>query len=212
MRKMKRVVALMLSAVMILGLFSGCGKSSGSSNGKKDLVTLTVYSQLANYSGEMKGWFAKILEDKFGVKVNLIPDGDGVYDTRMEAGNLGDIVVWGSDGKDYMQAVNAGLLFDWEEDDLLADYGPYINEHMQTALEKNREISGTGKVYGFGHNVAASSDSHDAFFYTWDIRWDLYEQLGHPAVDNLDDLMEVLKQMKEICPTGDDGKPNRDSK
>lgn len=35
MRKMKRVVALMLSAVMILGLFSGCGKSSGSSNGKK---------------------------------------------------------------------------------------------------------------------------------------------------------------------------------
>ena len=207
MRKMKRVVALVLSAVMVLGLFSGCGKSSGSSNGKKDLVTLTVYSQLANYSGEMKGWFAKILEDKFGVKVNLIPDGDGVYDTRMEAGNLGDIVVWGSDGKDYMQAVNAGLLFDWEEDDLLADYGPYINEHMQTALEKNREISGTGKVYGFGHNVAASSDSHDAFFYTWDIRWDLYEQLGHPAVNNLDDLMEVLKQMKEICPTGDDGKP-----
>ncbi|MGN1203453.1 MAG: extracellular solute-binding protein [Lachnospiraceae bacterium] len=206
MKKMKRVVALMLTAVMVLGLFSGCGGSGGSS-GKKDLVTLTVYSQLANYSGEMKGWFAQIMEDKFGVKINLIPDGDGVYDTRMEAGNLGDIVVWGSDGKDYIQAVKAGLLYDWEEDDLLADYGPYINEHMQTALAKNRDISGTGKVYGFGHNVASSADSHDAFFYTWDIRWDLYEQLGHPKVHDLDDLMDVLIKMKEICPTGDDGKP-----
>ena len=86
-------------------------KAAEAATAKNHLVTLTVYSQLANYSGEMKGWFAKILEDKFGVKVNLIPDGDGVYDTRMEAGNLGDIVVWGSDGKDYMQAVNAGLLF-----------------------------------------------------------------------------------------------------
>ena len=33
MRKMKRVVALGLTAVMVLGLFSGCG-SSGSSSGK----------------------------------------------------------------------------------------------------------------------------------------------------------------------------------
>lgn len=203
MKKFKKGIALLLSVIMVCSMLAGCGGG----NKKKDIITLTVYSQLANYSGEMQGWFAQILEDRWGVKVNLIPDGDGVYDTRMEAGNLGDIVIWGSDGKDYMQAVEAGLLYDWEEDDLLADYGPYINEHMQTALEKNREISGTGKVYGFGHNVASSSDSHDAFFYTWDIRWDLYQELGHPAVNNLDDLMNVLIKMKELCPTGDDGKP-----
>ncbi len=27
-------------------------------------ITLNVYSQLANYSGEMQGWFAKILKEK----------------------------------------------------------------------------------------------------------------------------------------------------
>lgn len=201
MKKMKRIVALALAVIMVSGLLTGCGK-------KDKLITLTIYSQLANYSGEMQGWFAQILKDKFNVKVNLVPDGDGVYDTRMEAGDLGDIVVWGADDKDYHQAVEAGLLYNWEEDNLVQEYGPYIYENMQDALEKNRQISSDdGIVYGFGHNVASSSESHDAFFYTWDIRWDLYQEIGSPAVKNLDDLMSVLEQMKEICPTGDNGKP-----
>lgn len=201
MKKMKRIVALALAVIMVSGLLTGCGK-------KDKYITLTIYSQLANYSGEMQGWFAQILKDKFNVKVNLVPDGDGVYDTRMEAGDLGDIVVWGADDKDYHQAVDAGLLYNWEEDNLVQEYGPYIYENMQDALEKNREISSDdGIVYGFGHNVASSSESHDAFFYTWDIRWDLYQELGQPEVKDLDDLMSVLEQMKEICPTGDNGKP-----
>ena len=212
MKKMKRLAALVLALVMVSGLLTGCGSK------EKDYITLTIYSQLANYSGEMQGWFAQILKDKFGVKVNLIPDGDGVFDTRMEAGDLGDIVVWGSDDKDYLQAVSAGLLYDWEEDNLVQEYGPYIWENMQDALNKNKVVSaqkdkdgnviGEAKsIYGFGHNVASSSESHEAFFYTWDIRWDLYQQLGHPEVNDLDDLMDVLVDMKEICPTADNGKP-----
>lgn len=199
MKRMKKAVAMLLVFIMTGSLLSGCG------GGKGKIITLTIYSQLANYSGEMQGWFAKILEEKWNVKVNLVPEGDGVYDTRMEAGDLGDIVIWGSDGSNYVQAVKAGLLYDWEEDNLVQEYGPYIWEHMQAALEKNREVSGDGIIHGFGHNVAASSNSHDAFFYTWDIRWDLYEQLGHPPVNDLNDLMDVLEQMQELSPTGDDG-------
>lgn len=199
MKRMKRFLSMVLILCMCSSLLTGCGK--------KEEITLTIYSQLANYSGEMQGWFAQILKDKFNVKVNLIPDGDGVYDTRMEAQDLGDIVIWGSDGKDYQQAVAADLLYNWEEDNLVQDYGPYIWEHMQDALNKNKEISGKDTIYGFGHGVASSRDAHDVFFYTWDIRWDLYEQLGRPEVKNLDDLMNVLIEMKKICPTGDDGKP-----
>ena len=73
-------------------------------------VTLDVYDQLANYSGEQIGWFAKVIKDKFNVKLNIIPDADGVYDTRMESGNLGDLVIWGSDGDKYQQAVDKGML------------------------------------------------------------------------------------------------------
>ncbi|MBQ7944194.1 MAG: hypothetical protein IJ326_09065 [Lachnospiraceae bacterium] len=230
---MRRLVASTLVATMMGGMLVGCGSNtstttstdgSASSDSAKeevsdeDLITLTCYSQLANYSGEMKGWFAEILKDKFGVKINIVPDSDGVYETRMEDGDLGDIVVWGSTDRKYQQAIEAGMLFDWEEDNLVQDYGPYIWENMQDALEANKIVSAAkdeagnvvgeaDTIYGFGHGVASSSDSHDAFFYTWDIRWDLYEQLGHPEVNNLDDLINVLEDMKEICPTGDDGNP-----
>lgn len=196
--KNKLVLSLTLLFSLVIGLV-GCTRD-------KETVNLTVYSQLANYSGKMTGWFAQEIKERFNVEITIIPDTEGVYDTRMESGNLGDIVVWGGDGEQYINAVNAGMLFDWEEDDLLADFGPYIKEHMSQALEKNRNLSG-GKVYGFGHNVATSSEDYESFFYTWDIRWDLYEQLGKPQIKDLDDYFDLLVAMKELQPTDDLGNP-----
>lgn len=168
-------------------------------------VTLDVFDQLANYSGEQIGWFGQIMLEKFNVKLNIIPDEDGVYETRMESGDLGDLVIWGNNGDEYLQAVNQGLLYDWDEDDLLSEYGPYIEEHMGTALEQNANISG-GVVYGFGFDVAVDSSERQDVMYTWDLRWDLYKELGYPEINNLDDVVDVLAQMKEICPTDDLGR------
>lgn len=186
----------------------GDTEGTGNKTDKGDPIELTVYSQLANFSGEQVGWFAKVLLDKFNVKLMIIPESDGVFDTRMESGNLGDIVVFGSTGADYKRAVAADMLFDWEEDDLLTEYGPYIKEHMSIALEANRGLTPEkNKIYGFGHGVAPSDGaSIEEFFYTWDIRWDLYKQLGYPVVKNLDDLVTLFKDMKAICPTDDNGK------
>ena len=172
----------------------------------EETVTLDVYDQLANYSGEQIGWFGQIMLEKFNVKLNIIPETDGVYETRMESGNLGDLVIWGNDGDEYLQAVEKGLLYDWNEDDLLAEYGPYIKENMTYALEKNAQISG-GTTYGYGFDVAIDSAARQDGMYTWDLRWDLYKELGYPEIKNLDDMVEVLAQMQEICPTDDNGKP-----
>lgn len=206
MRKLwKRLVSFTLAATMVVSM-AACG---GKEEKKQEPITLTVYSQLANYSGEQVGWFAKVLLDKFNVKLTIIPDYDGVYDTRMANGNLGDIVVWGSSGSDYQNAVTADMLLDWEEDGLLDEYGSYIKENMSLALEANRQITpGKNKIYGFGHNVAPSSENFEEFFYTWDVRWDLYRQLGHPQVKDWDGLISLFEQMKEICPTDELGNPS----
>lgn len=169
-----------------------------------ETVTLTVYSQLSNYEGEQIGWFADIMKEKFNVKLNIISNGDGVFDTRMESGNLGDIVIFGSDGEEYARAYQNGMLLDWNEDDILSDYGPYIKENMSVALEKNAAISG-GTVYGFGHDVASSANQYGEFDYHPDIRYDLYTAIGSPEINELEDYVDVLKQMKEIEPTSDSG-------
>lgn len=177
--------------------------------GTTDPINITIYSQLANYSGELTGWFAELMKQKYNVVMTIIPDSDGTFDTRMESGDLGDIVIFGSTGNQYQRAATSGMLFDWNEDDILSDYGPYVKAHMPYALENNANLNnsiGAGDVvYGFGHNVATSTEDHEAFFYTMDLRWDLYKELGYPEVNTIDDLYNLFVSMKEICPTDEAG-------
>ena len=208
---MKKIAAAALGVLMLAIPFAGCRSDGG-------LITLDVYSQLANYSGEQIGFTATLLEDKFGVRLNIISDEDGTYAARMESGDLGDIVIWANSGTQYQEAVKQGMLLDWESEDfyddeggsILENYGQDILEYFPTALESNRQINNemTGKnnIYGIGHGMS-QGDGHEAFFYSWDIRWDLYAQLGYPEVKDLDDYYDLLVAMKEICPTDDNGNP-----
>lgn len=206
MKKTRRIAAFVMTMIMLLSTVPSLAESVLTliprENGP---ITLNVYSQLANYSGVQGGWSAVLLEDKFNVKINIIPDSDGTYETRMLSGNLGDIVVWGSNGEEYQNAVNKGMLLDWEKYNLMQNWAPYISANYTAALEANRTNNGNGKIHGFGFNVATTEGAHQSFFYTWDLRWDLYKQLGYPAIKDLNGLLEVFKQMKAICPTDENG-------
>ena len=125
-KSLRKKAALGLAMATMLGALTGCGGSSTGTTGSdgtsadsseagstgsasdREAITLTVFSERANYSGMQEGWGAKLLKDKFNVELNIVPNGEGVFDTRMESGNLGDIVIFGSEG-DYMQARDAGL-------------------------------------------------------------------------------------------------------
>ncbi len=170
-------------------------------------ITLTVFSQVANYNGKQVGWFADVMLERFNVILNIIPDKEGTYQTRFASESFGDIVVFGSSGNEYINAAKAGLLLDWEKDDLLNNYGPYIKENMSDALEANRKLTDRGVIYGMGNNVAGEDGGVADIFYTWELRWDLYEKLGCPAIDNVDDLVSLFEKMKEIEPFDDEGNP-----
>lgn len=212
MRKLfsKKFLSVLLASSMVVGSASALTGCGGSKKGD-GVIKLDVYSQLANFSGAQTGWSADILRDKLGIELNIIPDGDSVFETRMESGNLGDLVVWGADNDKYPLAVKNNLLFNWEEDDLLDTEGEYIKKNMPDALKKNKELTKTitngasDALYGFGANVALSSKDHESFFYTWDIRWDLYKQLGYPKVKNLDDYRKLLNDMQKINSKDDAG-------
>ena len=165
---MKKLTAILLVCAMLLG--AGAALAETGAETAEPAIRLDVYSQLANYSGVQGGWSAVLMKDMFNVEINIIPEQDGTYATRMESGSLGDIVVWGANGTDYQNAVQKGMLLDWEQFDLGKTYAPYIMENYQAALESNRSIGGDDKIHGFGFNVAFSADAHQSFFYTWDIR------------------------------------------
>ena len=43
------------------------------------------------------------------------------------------------------------------------------------------------------------------FFYNWDVRWDLYKQLGYPKVKDLNDFEDLMVKMQKLCPKDDSG-------
>lgn len=202
MKKTKKMLCLLLMLSLIISSLSmaGCTKK------EKGPITLDVYSSTANTNGEQRGWFGQIMLEKFNVKLNIVNEAPGRFTTRMESGDLGDIVIFGNSSSNYLQAIDKGLLLDWNEDDLLTDYGPYIKENFTKALEKNIKINPDGKVHGFGAQVATSLSDHGATIYHPDVRYDLYKQIGSPKVSTLEDWVDILAQMKEICPLSDTGK------
>ena len=95
MKKMVKAAGVAALALATGALMSCGGNSNAAKNGgAKDsalakiipqkTVTLQVYDQLANYSGEQIGWFGQIMLDKFNVKLNIIPESGNTYTTRME--------------------------------------------------------------------------------------------------------------------------------
>jgi putative aldouronate transport system substrate-binding protein len=200
----RKIVAITLITVMAAMFAVSC------KNGKnRNLYKIDVYTQLANYDGMQVGWFGKIVKDQFNLELNIISPSDGIYATRMASGNLGDLIAFGNDGSEFTDAIEAGMLLDWYKGDLLTKYGPDIKANLSMALKKNADTFGGGtKAYGFGHNVSSTAYMSEAAFYHPDIRFDLYQRIGSPAIPNLMGYLDVLKKMVDIAPTGDSGLPS----
>ena len=66
-KAMKKVTSVALAATMMCGCVAGCGGSSSAGSSGDEPITLTVFSELANYSGEQVGWSADILLEEFNV-------------------------------------------------------------------------------------------------------------------------------------------------
>lgn len=202
-RVMTTALAATLAASTMVGV-TGCG-SSGNTTKSKDLIQLDVLSTRANYAGIQGGWMGEVYAEKFGVQLNIIKGDETTLAVMQQSGDMGDIIVWGAGGDTFKKCASQGLLIDWESGTLLDEHGAYIKENCQADLENMRNYVDDGKIYGLCGDVSSSADGIDTFFYNWDIRWDLYEACGCPEIKDLDDLYDLFVQMKEICPTNDDG-------
>ncbi len=182
----------------------------------KTLYKVNVFTMLGNYAGKQTGWFAKIIKDKFNMELNMIASnvdggGDAKFATMMASGNLGDLVIFGNDDSKYTDAIKAGYLMDMNKNNMLAKYGQEITTGFPKVLEKAKTNFGGGKsVYGLGYNASnMPSGPSEGEDMTWgpDLRWDLYAKLGYPKINTMEDYLPVLKQMQQLEPKSDSGKP-----
>jgi len=233
-KKTRRTWLVLLSSMLVLSMLAACSSKNNdpqptaSANNpgtttegdtdkpQREEITIDVFSMLSNFSGEQTGWFAHVLKEKFNVKLNIIASnleggGDIKFQSMMAAGDLGDLVVFGATDSKYLDAIAAGMLLDWTKDGLVDTYGKNMQQYAPKALEKNKAQFGGGtSIYGIGNEVGAESDGPSEALelnYHPNLRWDLYEQLGRPEINTMEDYLPVLKAMQELQPRSDSDKP-----
>ncbi len=209
MRTFKKFLSLLLSILMLLGAMS---ITASAADANREPLTLTVFDELANYAGEQAGWFAKEIEDRFNLKLNIISTNldTNAYQTRMSSGDLGDLVIFGDTGEHLVSAINGNMLLDWSELDLepyqnIAQYTKTSQEKLSSFVQNGAQKTG---VWGFTHDISYDRTSWDVSIepnYGMQARWDAYIKAGKPKLDTLDDLVPFLKAMQEAYPQNELG-------
>ena len=189
---------------------TGSGTASGSSK-YKDFIKVDVFDSQANYQGVQSGWFGKIVKDKFNMSLNLIAPnvaggGDALFKTRSAAGNLGDIVMIGSENGRLSDTSKAGLLLDLT--DRVKNYKNLAA--YPKAIEMVKGLVSDGKMYAMPSQVSKQSattpsEGNDLTYGPY-IRWDYYTAIGSPEINTMDDMLTVLQTMQKKFPKSDSGK------
>ncbi|WP_062518112.1 extracellular solute-binding protein [Demequina gelatinilytica] len=222
--KLKSTVALTASVILAAGTLASCSsaedptptETSGTGSTTEtaafptqweDEITIDVFDGLANYMGMQSGWFAKVVKDKFNMNLNIIAPnvaggGDTLYNTRVAAGDLGDLIVTDK-GERMEELIQGGLLLD------MSEYYPAMENVavFDQAVEKLND--GTGGIYATPTSVSSilptePSEGLDPTFGPF-IRWDLYKELGYPEISTLEDLLPILKDMQDLEPKAENG-------
>ncbi|MGO4695757.1 hypothetical protein AB4Z50_15900 [Paenibacillus sp. 2TAB26] len=218
----KSMVVLFTCLFMVTTALAGCSKSEPSTNESgpqnhttidhSKPLTLTVFSNAANYQGEQTGWYGKLLKDKFNITLNILAPqvaGDQLYKTRSAAGDLGDILI--IENSQLEELIPVGLVMDITDRVANTKYlSQYVDNHFKPFNGGFDKVNPEGKIYGLPTFVADTSPttfSEELPYSSPILPWDYYKGVGAPKLNNLTDLLNVLKQMQAEYPKTPDGKP-----
>lgn len=220
---MKKLIALLLAFVMMLSMVA-CNQTqpnqtTGSTEPnnpskdttpatteKKDPVTLTLYPLNANVtSGKVEGWLGDFLLENYNVILDIWAYSDEKANAIIAGGDLPDIMYFNTQ-TDFKVMADSGLLLDM---DAYLDKMPHLSENatIKPALEYVRQYVTDGSLCFLPLVVGTTANGADVGRQAVKLNWNIYEKIGAPEIKDLDQLVDVLKKMKEAQPTAPDGSP-----
>lgn len=194
MKKMRKMIALSLAAIMTVSALAGCS-GKGKNTAKKSDVPTLKWIQVGNgMPKNYEAWLAQVnpyLEEKIGVNVDMeiVPWGD--WDNRRSvianSGEAFDILF--TDQTRYNSEVSSGVFLD------ITDMVKDKTKKLYDMIPENywKAVSVNGKVYG----VPTYKDSSLSEYFVWDK--DVADKYGIDisSIKDFDSLYPALKKIKE---------------
>ena len=139
--------------------------------------------------------------------MEVIPYSEEKTQAMLASGSLPDIVVFNS-ATNAKAALEAGMLLPLDD---YQDQLPHVmeNDILKAGLDYAREYYGTedGELsilpFGVGKNTLYAAADTDR--YAIKLNYQLYEQIGAPEFEKLEDVIPILKEMQQAYPQNEEG-------
>jgi ABC-type glycerol-3-phosphate transport system substrate-binding protein len=202
---MKRLYLLLAASLAVTGIvFGGGGRQQ--SDASRGTVTLEIFPGFGHVEYiEESPWYLDWLRDNLNLtlKGRILP-GDQirqVYQNMLASHQMTDIVNI-TNMQDVQDGVNAGLFLDLEQyKEQLPNL--YNNPVYKNMIQFNKDTYGKGTAL---YVINEQTGKSNTLNFQPVIRWDLYEKLGFPKINTMDDLIPLFKKMMELEPLTETGK------
>lgn len=194
-RKVKKMTAVALTAVMAAGMLAGCGKKAETNESGDEVVELTWY-QVGDTQKDAQKVIDKVNEytaEKIGVKLNVINVGWGDYNQKMQVvintGDKWDLCFTCSWANDYLQNAQKGAFL--ELDDMLQKEGKEMYDVIAPRFWEAAKVK--GKIYGVPCEKEIGSCPMWVFTKEYVDKYDIPYQDIH-TLEDLEPWLAVIKE------------------
>ena len=167
----------------------------------KEPLTLKVYSQFINkdFFSNSETFilpdsnFAKLLKNNFNVQFEFV--------SSVEDATQADIFILDSSTDFYKTNIENQAFLNWETDDLLKTWAPYLEKYFKAPLQKNRFQNSAQKyVHGIPTNLTLFSYETQTPIYNWQLEEKYFAQtielIKNKEIKTLDDFFTILQCIK----------------
>ncbi len=199
-KKLLKAVALIISCVLVVTCFAGCGQKSNETSGDNKVsywvkLNPNIAMDYSNYGDTPYG---QELQKQSGVEVEFIhPSGSGILESLnilLASGELPDIIeyTWFNYAGGLGRLFQDGLILDLT--DRIENEAPAYANYLKENPDVRDMIKSDDKILGF---MAIAEDKAMATTAGLIIREDWLEELSLPMPETMDDYYNVLKAFKE---------------
>ncbi len=219
--KLKKMTAVLGAAALVVACLGGCGSDKGgqTSTGDKVIedagdVDLSEHVDisiggLSLPDSSTTTWPAEAIkkaEEKFNCTISTKAYDSESLNLDLSGGNTTDIVQIADENIDgVLKGKHAVNLVDYKNiaSNIYSDDMEFRNKIMQNFKSDSEDAQYFVTTHMVSENAEKSYGSVLSLGYV--VRWDLYKQIGCPEINNDDDYINALKEMKKIYPKTEDG-------
>lgn len=204
MKKLTKILAVILTMVLIGGTFASCGSENKVSTGGKYTYWVTLDGNTAQtLTSFNEHLMYQEMQKRTGTEVEFIHPAKGstgseAFQILMASGDFPDMIeyYWRNYAGGPDQAINDGVII--ALNDYLEDYAPNYYSYMEGKNSKEKDyklgaISNDGNYYGFKDLRASDYAGFEGLY----VRADLLKKWGLDIPETIDDWENVFKVAKE---------------